>query len=363
MTILSGVRILELGAIGPVPWCAMLLADMGADIVCIDRPGGSARGPASGRGRTRVELDLKRDNDLAQALELVGSADALIEGMRPGATERLGIGPEACLARNPALVYARMTGWGQHGPLSARAGHDINYIGLSGVLHAIGPRDRPALPLNLVGDYGGGGAYLAIGLLAALLKARQTGQGEVVDVAMVDGAASLMTLQYDWLAEGRWRDERAANPLDGGAPWYDVYACSDGKFMAVGAIEPAFYAQLLEGLGLQAAQVPDRADRSQWPVIRTLFAQRFAQHTRDEWTERFAATDACVTPVLSMAEAPSHPHNAERQTFLRHGQHPVPGPAPRFGSAPRELAAASTRATAAEAVARWASPRKPPAAG
>ena len=358
MKVLSGIRILELGAIGPAPWCATLLADMGADVVCIDRQGASPRGLASGRGRTRVELDLKRAEDVVRALEFVREADVLLEGMRPGAAERLGLGPDVCLTLNPALVFARMTGWGQAGPFAARAGHDINYIGLTGVLHAIGPRERPVLPLNLIGDYGGGGAYLAIGLLAALLKARQTGQGEVVDVAMVDGAASMMALQYDRLASGSWQDERAANMLDGGAPWYDVYACSDGKFVAVGAIEPKFYAELLKGLGLKEAQLPNRVDRANWFAIRAIFEKTFVQRTRDDWAARFASTDACVTPVLSMTEAPTHPHNVHRGTFMRHGGRPVPGPAPRFNSMARELAPDSRCVMPEEAIARWASKKK-----
>lgn len=353
---LTGVRIIEMGAIGPAPWCAMLLADMGADILCIERPGSEPRSLASGRGRTRIELDLKYAKDLAYAHQLIQHADVLLEGMRPGAAERLGIGPSDCHALNPKLVFARMTGWGQEGPLSQRAGHDINYISLTGVLHAIGPHERPALPLNLTGDYGGGGAYLAIGILAALLKARQTQQGDVIDAAMVDGAASLMTLQYDWLNTGRWKDSRASNEFDSGAPWYDVYACSDGKFVAVGAIEPAFYAQLLSGLGLASIETPDRNHRANWTAIRNMFTQCFLQRTRDEWEAIFALTDACVTPVLSMAEAPKHPHNQARSTFLKHNDHPIPGPAPRFQNGIRELADNSKKIPAQDALDRWCFP-------
>ena len=351
--VLAGVRVLELAAIGPVPWCAMLLADMGADVVRIDRPGTAVGPEATGRGRTRVQLDLKQREDLEHARELVRGADVLLEGMRPGAVERLGLGPDACLALKPALVFARMTGWGQSGPLAARAGHDINYLALTGALHAIGPREQPVPPLNLVGDYGGGGAFLAIGLLAALLKARQSGQGEVVDVAMVDGAASLMALPYERLAAGRWHDARGSNTLDGGAPWYGVYPCRDGRFVAVGAVEPAFYAQLLEGLGLRAAEVPDRALPEHWPALRAVLAQRFAERTRDEWAAHFAASDACVTPVLTMREAPRHAHNRERDSFMPWAGQPTPGPAPRFRQAGRRMAGESVTMPAAQAVARW----------
>ncbi|MCJ0762579.1 CaiB/BaiF CoA transferase family protein [Variovorax terrae] len=353
MGVLSGVRVLELAAIGPVPWCVMLLADMGADIVRIDRPGSGKGQEPMGRGRVSVELDLKQAAGLAHARELVACADVLIEGMRPGAAERLGLGPDTCLQLNPALVFARMTGWGQDGPLAARAGHDLNYIALTGALHAIGRGDKPVPPLNLVGDYGGGGAFLAIGLLAALLKARQTGQGEVVDVAMVDGAASLMALHYERLASGRWTDQRESNALDGGAPWYDVYRTRDGGFIAVGAIEAQFYAQLLEGLGLKADEVPDRASPAHWPAIRALFEQRFAQRSRDEWAAHFEGTDACVTPVLSMHEAMKHPHNRERQTFTTRGEYVVPGMAPRFRSQARGTAPDSTGSSIDSALARW----------
>jgi len=352
MGVLSGVRVIELAAIGPVPWCGMLLADMGADIVRIDRPGGARGDEPMGRGRVSVELDLKSDEGRAQARELVARAEVLVEGMRPGAAERLGLGPEECLALNPALVYARMTGWGQHGPLASRAGHDINYIALTGALHAIGRRDRPVPPLNLVGDYGGGGAFLAIGVLAALLKARSTGQGDVVDVAMVDGAASLTALQYERLGT-RWQDEREANGLDGGAPWYDVYPTRDGRFVAVGAIEPQFYAELLHGLQLSDSQVPDRASRDNWPAIRARLSERFASRTRDEWARVFEGTDACVTPVLSMREAPAHEHNLQRGTFASFGAHVVPGPAPRFRSQRHEAAPATVTLSAAEAMNRW----------
>jgi alpha-methylacyl-CoA racemase len=349
--VLAGVRVLELAAIGPVPWCGMLLADMGADVLRIDRPGAPPDPAPMKRGRRSLALDLKQPQDAADARALVARADVLIEGMRPGALERLGLGPDVCHALNPKLVIARMTGWGQTGPLADRAGHDINYIALTGALHAIG-RDTPVPPLNLVGDYGGGGAFLAIGLLAALLHARATGEGRVVDVAMVDGAATLMALPYERLGSGQWADERAANILDGGAPWYDVYRASDGGWMAVGAIEAQFYAAFLAGLELDARSVPDRGARENWPALRALFAACFAQRTRDEWAARFEGSDACVTPVLSMKEAPLHPHNAARQTFTEWNGHPVPAPAPRFGRA-SAAAPATVEVSREQALSAW----------
>jgi alpha-methylacyl-CoA racemase len=348
--------VLELAAIGPVPWCGMLLADMGADVVRIDHPGTAVEQAPTGRGRISVALDLKSAKGLQDARALVAGADVLMEGMRPGAAERLGLGPDACLAIRPALVFARMTGWGQQGPLAPRAGHDINYIALTGALHAIG-RERPVPPLNLVGDYGGGGAFLAIGLLAALLDARATGRGRVVDAAMVDGASSLMALMYERLASSRWLDERGANNLDGGAPWYDVYDTSDGRFVAVGSIEPQFYAQLLEGLGLSASDVPDRAQRENWPAIRELFAERFRSRSRDEWAALFEPTDACVTPVLSMREAPQHAHNRARSTFTSWNGAVIPGAAPRFGSGACAPAQESAVLSASDAIARWSGSR------
>lgn len=355
MGVLAGLKILEIAALGPVPWCGMLLADMGASVVRVDRPGGlapQADGDAMKRGRTSVALDLKTPEGRAAALELVAKADVLLEGMRPGAMERLGLGPQECLAVQPALVYARMTGWGQEGPLSQRAGHDINYIALTGALHAIGG-ERPVLPLNLVGDYGGGGAFLAIGLLAALLDVRRSGRGHVLDVAMVDGAASLMTLPYARLPSGAWRDARGQNMLDGGAPWYDVYATRDGKFMAVGAIEPQFYAELLQGLGLPAEGIPDRSDRAHWPLIRQRFTEAFLGRSRDDWAAHFAGMDACVSPVLSLAEAPHHPHHLARQTFQRWDGHAMPGAAPRFDAGGNGITGRSASADLAQVLAQW----------
>ena len=356
MGVLSGVKVLEFSALGPVPWCGMLLADMGASVVRVERPG-EADAPdrlgALKRGRHVVALDLKSPQGRDDALALAARADLLMEGSRPGVMERLGLGPEACHARNPRLVYGRMTGWGQTGPLAQRAGHDINYIALTGALHAIGPADRPVPPLNLVGDFGGGGAFLAIGMLAALLECRAGGRGRVVDAAMVDGAASLMAMVFNRMNLGQWADERSSNALDGGAPWYGVYATSDGKFMAVGANEPQFYARFVQGLGLDESTLPDRADRAQWPELRRRFAAVLATRTRAEWKATFDAVDACVSPVMSLAEAPLHPHLAARATFAGHDGKPVPSVAPRFvGEAPQP-AGAWRAASVEEALALW----------
>jgi alpha-methylacyl-CoA racemase len=354
---LSSLRILEIAALGPVPWCGMLLADMGASIVRIDRPGTDAAHEdldPTKRGRSIIVADLKSPEGHAAVLALVRHADVLMEGMRPGAMERLGLSPSVLLEANPRLVFARMTGWGQDGPLAPRAGHDINYIALSGALHAIGPAERPVPPLNLIGDYGGGGAFLAIGLLAAVLRARADGKGGVVDVAMVDGATSMMTQMYARLAEGRWTDERAANALDGGVPWYNVYKTKDGRFMAVGANEPQFYALLLEGLGFQPDEFPSRTERTNWPTIHERFATVFATRTRDEWTHHFEGSDACVTPVLSMTEAPTHAHLRARRSFAQWNGAPTPGAAPRFDATPdAAIAIKSSPVSLTEAIERW----------
>ena len=338
---LTGVRILEFAGIGPAPFCGMLLADLGADLVRIDRIGGAGlfgldpRLDLPNRGKRSVALDLKHLDGRATALRLVGRADALLEGFRPGVMERLGLGPEACLGRNPRLVYGRMTGWGQHGPLAPRAGHDIDYIALSGALHAIGRAPGPpAPPLNLVGDFGGGALYLALGVLAGLLESARSGRGQVVDAAIVDGVASLLTPTYGLLHAGLWRDRRAQNLLDGGCPWYDVYETRDGKHVAVGAIEPPFYEALLAGLGIDPATLPGQWDRDRWPELRKRFAEAFKQLTRDEWAARFADTDACVAPVLSLTEAAAHPHAAVRESFLEWDGVKQPGPAPRFSRTP-----------------------------
>lgn len=333
---LAGTRIIEFAGIGPGPFAAMLLDQMGADVTRIKRPGtGAHRQPGRhdylNTGRSTIELDLKSPEGRARALTLLESADALIEGFRPGVMERLLLGPEECFAVQPALVYGRMTGWGQSGPLASRAEHDINYIGLSGALHAIGPRDGPpSIPLNLIGDFGGGALYLCMGILAAMLHARQTGVGTVVDAAMVDGAMSLMTMFYGFAADGSWANQRGENRLDGGHPCYNVYETSDGGFMAVGALEPQFYAAFLSGLGLRAEGMADVSDQRNWPLLRAQFAEIFLTRTRQGWEGVFSDVDACTTPVLSMAEAPDHPHNVSRANFEFADGAWRPGPAPRF---------------------------------
>ncbi|MGH8875483.1 MAG: CaiB/BaiF CoA transferase family protein, partial [Acidimicrobiia bacterium] len=293
---LDGLRVVELAGMGPAPFCGMVLADLGADVVRVDRPAGlTGRADPSdvlNRGKRSLAVDLKHPEGVGVLLRLVGASDALIEGFRPGVTERLGLGPEVCLARNPRLVYGRMTGWGQEGPLAPAAGHDIDYIALAGALHPIGrPGERPVPPLNLVGDFGGGGMLLALGVLAALFEAHRTGQGQVVDAAMVDGAALLTAMVHGALHDGRWSDRRGANLLDGAAPFYDTYLTADGEALAVGALEPQFYAELLDRLGLDPAELPDQMDRSRWPELRERFAQLFMTRTRDEWAEVFAGSD------------------------------------------------------------------------
>ncbi|MFI9834697.1 CaiB/BaiF CoA transferase family protein [Streptomyces sp. NPDC051913] len=337
---LNGVRVVELGGIGPGPFAGMLLADLGADVVRVDRPGRAdepdAGGPADllNRGKRSVVLDLKDPAATAALLRLVERADVLIEGFRPGVTERLGIGPHACLARNPRLAYGRMTGWGQDGPLAAAAGHDITYIALTGALGAIGgPEGPPQIPLNLVGDFGGGGCYLVIGVLAALHAAARTGQGQVVDAAIVDGTAHLLASTYAKLARDEWSDERGVNRFDGGWPFYAVYETKDGRHVAVGALERTFYRTLLELLELDVD--PDRQhDRSTWPELRALLARRFAERTRDEWAELFEGTDACVAPVLSLTEAALHSHLAARRSLFTRDGVVQPAAAPRFSATP-----------------------------
>lgn len=356
--VLSGVKIVEFEGIGPAPYAGMLLADMGADVVRVLRPG-AERGPLIAdtgdavldRGKTRVPLDLKAPNDLDMARALIAAADGLIEGLRPGAMERLGLGPEEARALNSALVYLRVTGWGQTGPLSQTAGHDINYIALSGALHAIGDADRPPPPpLNLVGDFGGGGMMAAMGMLGGLIDAARTGQGTVIDSAMLDGAISQMALIHAWAASGLWQDRRQANLLDGAAPFYRCYVCSDGKFVAVGAIEPQFFGEFLVGLGIDPAGV-DQADRSGWPALAARIAAIFATRPRDDWAAHFDGTDACVSPVLSISEAPAHPHNAERGSFS--GPLVQGAAAPRFGGAARQAAEPPRTSTSADVLARW----------
>lgn len=356
---LAGVRVVEFDAIGPVPFAAMILADLGCDVVRIGRPGRSAGpsgdGPIMGRGRRRVALDLKAPADREIALRLVARADAVIEGGRPGVMERLGLGPDDCLARNARLVYGRMTGWGQTGPLATMAGHDINYIALTGALHAIGPAVSPVPPLNLVGDYAGGSMFLALGVVAALFSARSTGVGQVVDAAMTDGSALLMSLFYALHAKGAWFDERETNLLDGAAPFYRTYACRDGAHVAVGAIEPQFFALLLAGLDLQPTGIVQH-DRAGWPALTKLFAERFATRTRDEWAATFTGTDACVTPVLSLAQASHHPHNVARATFADPAGVIQPMPAPRFSATPT-APAPSADVDAETMLAAWHAPR------
>ena len=336
---LHGVTVVEMAAIGPCPFAAMLLADMGAAVIRIDRLPGPRR-PSddySGndtlvdRGRHSVALDLKQPRGAAIALDLIAGADILIEGFRPGVMERLGLGPVPCRERNPALVYGRMTGWGQVGPLAKAAGHDLNYVALTGALHAMGHADRPpAPPLNLVGDYGGGALYLALGVVAALYEASRSGRGQVVDAAMVDGAASLMTMMYSLKSRRRWRTEREANVIDGGAHFYGTYECADGKYLALGAIEPQFYRELLERCGIDDACFEAQWNDAQWPVLRARLADLFRTRTRDAWCEILEGTDACVAPVLDMDEAPSHPHMRARGTFVERDGVVQPGRAPRF---------------------------------
>jgi alpha-methylacyl-CoA racemase len=336
---LIGVRVLELAGIGPAPFCAMMLADLGADVLRIDRPGRNPERPERellNRGRRSVLLDLKNPAAIDTLLRLVGVADVLLEGFRPGVMERLGIGPDICLERNSRLVYARMTGWGQGGPLATSAGHDIGYIARSGALHALGRAGGPPqFPANLLGDFGGGGMLVAFGICAALVERATSGKGQVIDAAIVDGVASLLAMPCMLMARGEWRDERGVNLLDGGVPWYDVYETSDGNWVAVGALEPKFYAALLAGLGL--SNVPDRDDPANWPRLRQLFTVRFHERTRAEWTDVFAGTDACVEPVLSLREATEDPHLAARATYLTRNGDPQPAPSPRFSRTPGAL--------------------------
>ncbi len=345
---LTGIKVLEFEAIGPGPFCGMMLADMGADVLLVDRPRNAGLGVGRdrwydlmARGRRSVTLDLKTPGGVQAALRLAERADALIEGFRPGVMERLGLGPDVLLARNPKLVYGRMTGWGQDGPLAPRAGHDINYIALTGALHAIGRAgEAPVPPLNLVGDFGGGGMFLAFGIACGLLEARASGKGQVVDAAMVDGASVLTTALYGLMAAKRWTETRGENILDSGAPWYDTYETKDGRHVAIGSIEPQFYAELLQRLGIAGETLPAQHDRAGWPVLRERFAAVFRTKTRDEWTAVFEGSDACFAPVLSFSEARAYPHNAARGTFAEPGGIPQPAPAPRFSRTPGEIRSA-----------------------
>jgi alpha-methylacyl-CoA racemase len=354
---LAGVKILEFSGIGPGPFCGMLLSDMGADVLRIDRKD-SDRGDkthVTRRGRSSVALDLKRPEAHEACLRLMASADALYEGFRPGVMERLGLGPDVALARNPKLVYGRMTGWGQHGPLSQGAGHDINYIAITGALHAIGPAERPVPPLNLVGDFGGGALYLAVGLLAALLHARATGEGQVVDAAMSDGVAHLMAAFYGHMAGGRWADARASNGIDGGAPYYSAYQCGDGNWIAVGAIEPQFFATLLRLLGVADFPLDRQRDPTHWRDLRARLESVFRAKPRAHWMALLEGTDACFGPVLSLAEAPDHPHNVARETFVTVDGVRQPAPAPRFSRTVGGIQTLDPRIAAhnGTALARW----------
>ena len=339
---LSGIKVVEFEAIGPGPFCGMMLADMGADVLVVDRAGASDLGlkrerwfDTMMRGRRSVTLDMKSRGGTQAALELVGKADVLLEGFRPGVMERLGLGPEAALAKNPRLVYARMTGWGQDGPWAPLAGHDINYISLAGALAGIGQKDGPPIPpLNLVGDFGGGGMLLAFGIASALVEAHRSGKGQVVDAAMVEGASVLAAMFHGMLAAKKWNEQRGTNRLDTGAPWYDTYACKDGQYVAIGSIEPKFYAELLSRLGVDPASLPAQNDPAGWPAIRERFTAVFATRTRDEWCAVFEGSDACFSPVLTWTEARAHPHNVARGSFVEVGGVPQPAPAPRFSRTP-----------------------------
>jgi alpha-methylacyl-CoA racemase len=340
------VRIIEIAGIGPGPFAAMLLSDMGAEVLRVDRAqnvrGGSPDSPPIdllNRGRRSVGIDLKHPDGVETVLKLVEKADGLIEGFRPGVAERLGIGPDDCRARNPKLVYGRMTGWGQDGPYAQAAGHDINYIALAGALDGIGRRgEAPVPPLNLVGDFGGGGMFLAFGVVCALLEAARSGEGQIVDAAMVDGSATLMTMFHSMRAMGFWNEERGTNLLDTGAHFYDVYECSDGKFVSVGSIEPQFYAELMRLSGLEGQDLPHQMDRTKWPEAKARVAEVFKSKTRDEWCALMEHTDVCFAPVLSLSEAPQHPHNVHRGTFTEVAGVVQPAPAPRFSRTPGEIA-------------------------
>ncbi len=335
---LHGVRVVEIASLAPAPFGCMILSDLGADVIVVDRVGGAAGLPGPDplrRGRRSVALNLKDRDGIGALLRLVDSADVLVEGFRPGVAERLGFGPQVCLERNPRLIFARMTGWGQDGPLAQAAGHDIDYIAISGALHPIGRAgERPVPPLNLVGDFGGGGMLLAVGVLAALVERAASGQGQVVDAAMVDGSALLTSFLYGMLAAGMWRDERGVNLLDGAAPFYDTYETADGRHVAVGALEPRFYAELLRRLGIDGAGLPPQYDAAGWPVLRARLTDVFKRRTRAEWARIFEGSDACVVPVLKLAEAAGHPHNLARGTFTDVGGVVQPAPAPRFGRTP-----------------------------
>jgi len=360
---LTGLRVVEFAGIGPGPHACMLLADLGADVVRVERraganPGIAIEADATLRNRRTVEADLKRPEDRDRILELIEHADVLVEGFRPGVTERLGLGPDECLSVNPRLIYGRMTGWGQSGPFADRAGHDINYISLTGVLDNIGRAgDRPVPPLNLVGDFGGGSMFLVFGVLAALWEREVSGRGQVVDAAMVDGAGVLAQMMWSMRGNGTWATGRGENLLDGSYPFYDTYVCADGKHVAVGAIEPQFYAELIEGLQLDPGRLPGQWERTRWTALRAEFEIAFKSRTRDEWARVFATTDACVTPVLTYDEALEHPHMVARTTFGAVDGVDQPMPAPRFSRTPAAAPSAPEPRPLAEQIRRWVTTR------
>lgn len=354
---LSNLKVLEFAGIGPGPFCAMVLGDLGADVIRIARPGTQpdARDITT-RNRRTVAIDLRSPEAAVHVLPLVANADILIEGFRPGVMEKLGLGPEPCLKANPRLVYGRMTGWGQSGPLANAAGHDINYIAITGALHAIGRADEaPPPPLNFVGDFGGGGMLLAVGLLAALHESRTSGQGQVVDAAMTDGTAMLSAFMYGMKAMGQWTNQRGENLLDGGAHFYDTYACADGKFVAVGAIEPQFYAELRKRCGIDDPLFDGQMDRARWPLLKLRLSDIFRTRTRDEWCEMLEGTDACFAPVLDWDEAPLHPHNVHRGTYLTKDGVLQPAPAPRFSRTQNAQPTPAQPASLQEALQAWQS--------
>jgi len=354
---LNGLKVIEFAGIGPGPFCGMLLSDLGADVVRIDRKGGrgGSKFDVTGRGRRSVALDLKVPASIEACLKLAESADVLFEGFRPGVMERLGVGPDVVLKRNPRIVYGRMTGWGQTGPYANAAGHDMNYIAISGALHAIGLGDKPIPPLNLVGDFGGGALYLAFGILAGVIHARASGQGQVIDCAMSDGAASLMAMFYGFKASGMWTDNRRENMLDGGAHFYDTYQCSDGRWISIGSIEPQFYALLLEKTGITDPAFRQQMNRAEWPALRAKLAEVIKTKSRAEWCAIMDATDVCFAPVLDLTETAAHPHNAARQTFVEIEGVVQPAPAPRFSATPGAIRAISPAVGAHndEAFADW----------
>ncbi|MEJ8858282.1 CaiB/BaiF CoA-transferase family protein [Variovorax robiniae] len=355
---LQGLRVIEMAGIGPAPFCAMLLADMGADVIRVERPGTKASPhDILSRGRSILQLDLRAEGATQAMLDAIAKADVLIEGFRPGVMERLGLGPDACHARNPRLVYGRMTGWGQHGPLAHAAGHDINYIAISGALHAIGRNgEAPVPPLNYVGDFGGGAMLLAVGVLGAIYETQRSGKGQVVDAAMTDGAALLSAMMYGFKSEGRWNNNRGENFLDGGAHFYDTYACADGKHVAIGSIEPQFYALLRDRCGLADDPAFDaQMDSARWPLLKLRLADVFRTRTRDEWCALLEGTDACFAPVLDWDEAPAHPHNVARGTFVNVDGVVQPAPAPRFSRTAPDQPDGRAKDDAQAVLQRWGS--------